>query len=455
MFSPLIGRPAPSGGNPQTQPVSGSPMMAQPTQGARLGSFPVGSSGKGGAGYTGEYTGSGQLQSLAGGSASGSASGSGDYTIANQTAARYGQPTGQATTPNMFNQASQATSMGMAGAMGEMGYRPMMVDPSQYNVTGETGSPMMVDPSQYGAMGGSPTGGYGGGGASVTSQQINPMSAQMEAAQTTQEDISRFFNPYTTEVVDTSLADIERARQMQQNAAAAQAQAAGAFGGSRGALMESEVGRNALDQAARTAAQLRQQGFTQAVGFGQQDVARRQAAASQNAQQKLAAQQANQQAALQAAMTNAQVGAQRYGISQQADTARMRAGLEAQLANQQSSTAGMRAGLEAQLANQRAQLAGSGQRLAAGQQLANIGNLGFGQAQDVQANMQQQGAMQQALQQQLINAAQGQYGGYTGFPAQSLGYYSQALGASQIPQNQTTSRSPGLFDYLTLGASIF
>jgi hypothetical protein len=155
-------------------------------------------------------------------------------------------------------------------------------------------------------------------------------------------------------------------------------------------------------------------------------VARRQAASQFNAAQALQSALANQGANLQAAQTRAQLGMQ-GSIASQANA------------------------LQAALANQGAQLAGSQQRLAAGNQLANIGNLGFNQAQSVQQQMAQQGALQQMLQQQLIQAAQGQYAGYQGFPSQALGYLSQALGSSQIPQNQTTSRQPGLFDYLTLG----
>ena len=289
--------------------------------------------------------------------------------------------------PNMFQQASNAINAGMAGAYGEMGFNPMMIDPSQYSA------------------------GY---------QSIDPNAANWTAAQTTQADMDRFYNPYVNQVVDTSLSDIDRVRQMQQNQAAAQAQAAGAFGGSRGALMETEIGRNALDQAARTGSQLRSAGFTQAANLAQQDVGRRQQANQMNAAQQMQAMLANQSAGLQSSQANAQNA------------------------------------LQAMLANQGMQLAGSGQRLAAGQQLANIGNLGFGQAQDVQSNFQQQGAMQQALQQQLINAAKQQYQGYTAFPQQSLGYYTQALGASQIPQSQTTTSDPGLFGWasMLLGSDI-
>jgi hypothetical protein len=110
--------------------------------------------------------------------------------------------------------------------------------------------------------------------------------------------------------------------------------------------------------------------------------------------------------------------------------------------------------LNAQQFNVGSNLQGQQARLAAGSQLANIANLGFGMGQTATQNLMQQGALQQALQQQLIDAAKGQYAGYTGAPAQTIGYVSSALGATPVPQNQTTSKQPGLFDYLTMGASL-
>ena len=109
---------------------------------------------------------------------------------------------------------------------------------------------------------------------------------------------------------------------------------------------------------------------------------------------------------------------------------------------------------QAQMQNQQAGLSGAQQRLNAGSQLGNLSNLGFGMGQQVQSRMDQQGAMQQALQQQLINAGKDQYAGYTGAPAQSLQYLLQAVGGAPTPQNTTQGYSPGLFDYLTLAASI-
>ena len=109
--------------------------------------------------------------------------------------------------------------------------------------------------------------------------------------------------------------------------------------------------------------------------------------------------------------------------------------------------------MSADLANQGAGQQQAAMGLQAASQLANIGNLGFGMGQTVQQNLQNQGNVQQLMQQQLIDAAKQQFAGYTGAPASTIGYVSNALGSSPIPQSQTTTSQPGLFDYLSLGAS--
>ena len=106
---------------------------------------------------------------------------------------------------------------------------------------------------------------------------------------------------------------------------------------------------------------------------------------------------------------------------------------------------------QAQMQNQQAGLSGAQQRLSAGQQLGNLSNLGFGMGQQVQSRMDQQGAMQQALNQQVINAGKNQYAGYTGAPAQSLQYLLQAVGGAPAVGNTTNEKNAGLFDYLSLG----
>jgi len=110
--------------------------------------------------------------------------------------------------------------------------------------------------------------------------------------------------------------------------------------------------------------------------------------------------------------------------------------------------------MQSQMANQQAGLQGSQQRLNAGAQLGNMSNLGFGMGQQVQNRMDQQGLAQQALQQQLINEAKGQYQGFTGAPQQSLQALLAAVGGAPNVGSQTQGYTPGLFDYLSLGAGM-
>lgn len=99
-------------------------------------------------------------------------------------------------------------------------------------------------------------------------------------------------------------------------------------------------------------------------------------------------------------------------------------------------------------------LAGSQNRQAAAQQLANIGNIGFGMGQQIQQNLMQQGALQQGVQQALIDAAKQQYAGYTGAPASSIDYLSRAIGVVPGVSTTTTDSSPGLFGMLSSIASL-
>jgi len=133
----------------------------------------------------------------------------------------------------------------------------------------------------------------------ATTAASGVMSGSPERVRATMFDTSSagmqpFMNQYNTAVVDQSIADIERARLIQQAQNQAQATAANAFGGDRSGIVRAETNRAALDQTARTAAQLRQQGYGQAAGLMQGDVGRmmqaqqlNQAAGLQGARQKL------------------------------------------------------------------------------------------------------------------------------------------------------------------------
>lgn len=79
--------------------------------------------------------------------------------------------------------------------------------------------------------------------------------------------IQEFMNPYESEVIQGTLGDIEKSRLMASNQVANQASAAKAFGGSRYGVQQSLTDQAAIEQAARTSAQMRREGYGQAAGL--------------------------------------------------------------------------------------------------------------------------------------------------------------------------------------------
>ena len=89
-------------------------------------------------------------------------------------------------------------------------------------------------------------------------------------------EVQQYMDPYMQNVVDVQKREAREDFGRSQAARDAGAISAGAFGGSREGIERAEIGRNILDQQARTSAGLRQQGFAQAQ---QQQLQRAQAAA--------------------------------------------------------------------------------------------------------------------------------------------------------------------------------
>ena len=118
----------------------------------------------------------------------------------------------------------------------------------------------------------------------------------VQAASLLDTDIARYQDPFTEQVLEPALADIQRRQDMAQQRAQDRAIRAGAFGGSRSALIESEATRPFAEEAAQTIAGLRSAGFGQALGMAERDAARRQQAAINQANLELRARQ--QQAGL-------------------------------------------------------------------------------------------------------------------------------------------------------------
>ena len=248
----------------------------------------------------------------------------------------------------------------------------------------------------------------------------------------TPQGIAQFFNPYENQVVQQALADVQRASDIAGQQDAAQAVSAGAFGGSRQAIMEAERARNLMDQQGQLAGQLRQAGFGQAM------------TQAQKAFEDAKARQ------LQKAQISGQLGAQYGQLGLAGQEAASKLGLAgADLTGQMAQAAG-------QIGQQGAQLGLTGAAnlgALAGQQGAQaetFGKLGQTQAglgqlgqqmmfQDVDAltklGAQQQQYEQAQLDQQQKEALQTYYQ-----PYQKLGFYSDILQGAPTTQ-QTISQS--------------
>lgn len=241
--------------------------------------------------------------------------------------------------------------------------------------------------------------------AEVQAQQMrNPRNVYSRDVNLAEADINKFLNPYTDEVVNKTLDDVDRSRQMAVNRGEDQALMSGAFGGSRHGIADAETNRGFADRAAAAAGNLRNQGFNTALGAAQNEQGMDLQGQMSNQQADLQGQLANQQAGMQADRWNQTADLQSQLANQQAGMqtdrwnqqdalqralANQQTGLQGQMANQQ---AGMQlgrwnqmAGMQGQLANQQAMLgaqqANQSANLDAGRLnlLANQGLLGTGQ----------------------------------------------------------------------------
>jgi hypothetical protein len=106
----------------------------------------------------------------------------------------------------------------------------------------------------------------------------------------------QFMSPYQQQVIDTTLTEFDRQKQMALAQQQAQAVAGGAFGGAREGVQRAEYGAQTLQDRAALQAQLLQQGFGQAQQAAQTAFNQQQGLAS--LQPTLAGQQAQQLATL-------------------------------------------------------------------------------------------------------------------------------------------------------------
>lgn len=115
------------------------------------------------------------------------------------------------------------------------------------------------------------TSGAANAGAGAINSGIN---AAQSATGSAAPGMAAYQNPYTDQVVNSTLGDIERQRQMAINQGGADATQAHAFGGARQGVADSLTNEAYGRTAASTAAGLRSQGFDTSAGLAQNDASR-------------------------------------------------------------------------------------------------------------------------------------------------------------------------------------
>jgi hypothetical protein len=261
-----------------------------------------------------------------------------------------------------------------------------------------------------------------------------------------------YMSPYMQNVVNIQQREAQRQADIARTQSNAQAVRAGAFGGSRQAIMDAEAARNLAQQKGDIQATGLQSAFQQAQGqFNTEQQAR------------LAAQQANQQAGLTVGQQN--LGARQatqqlgFGADLQTSLANLNASQQANVQNQaaQLQAQGLNAqqAMQAALANQQAGLTVGQQNLASQQATQQLGTQTGMQtalanlSNQQQANVQNQAARnqamgmnaQQAMQAALANQQSGLTTGQQNLAAK-LGI--QQLGAGQNLQAQLANQQFGM-----------
>lgn len=408
--------------------------------------------------------------------------------FANQAAQNYQTPMqqtpagftpDQVTAFNLINQAAQqnpataADQSALALTQQAGNYAPSTITAGGY-------TPTSVGGTSYGAQNAAPAVGYNAQGYNaqgynpVTGQaaQINPNSISSISGPNTAANLSNylqaFSQPYSSDVVNTSLQQMNLARQMAEQQTAAQAAQAGAFGSSREGVADAQTNQNFALDAQNMIANLNLQGFNTGLSalqsdesLGQQAALANQAVQQNTAQQNAQLAQNMGLANLGAQNTAAQYGAEaqntaaQYGAGAQNTAAQYLAGAQntVGLANQQAANTAAQFGAsqaqQAALANQQAQAAASQFGLGQGfqAQLANQA-AGLSQAQNQMASANQYaniGANQLANQLTAANAAN-----TTGTQQQQYGQnvlntaYQNALAQAQNPLLQLAIMQQGL-----------
>ena len=374
-------------------------------------------------------------------------------------------PAGQG--PNAFETGLNAQNDAMAFFQNQMNNGSNSMN-SQYT---DMITNMIKDMSSGGAgRGGSMMGG-GGGGPMVDTTAVakslydyDPAQVQSqgyEAAKLSDMDIGQYMDPYMDAVMDSTMGDLDKARKQALNSTGVAATSGGAFGGDRHGVMESMDNANYLDQVARSSAQLRSQGFRNAQAAAMNDLG------AMN-QQRGANAMMGQEAAMANAMSqnerNQFVGSTASANANQAKqlAAQMaamsgRGGGDGGRADRANAAASQQAALQAAMQMQGMfmdnNITRQGMQNSAANNVYQMGQDRWGMAQNATDALGQAGAQVDNINQGLANSIQDVWNQQTGAGQEQYSQFLAALaGAPQGDTTSTSTKNPGLFDYLSLGA---
>lgn len=222
-----------------------------------------------------------------------------------------------------------------------------------------------------------------------------------------------YMSPYMQNVVDIQKREAQRQGDIAATQRGAEAVRAGAFGGSRQAIMEAEAQRNLAQQMGDIQARGSQAAYEQAAQQFQTDE-----------QRNLAMQQSNIQAQLQAALANQQTGLA-AALANQAKN------LEAQQLSEQSRQFGADLGLR-----------GLQTALQGSSQLGQLAGTQFGQAKDIVGMQAAAGAERQGLKQRKLTQDYEDFLQQKQFPFQQQRYAMEMLRGMPMTSTESIYRAP-------------
>jgi len=234
--------------------------------------------------------------------------------------------------------------------------------------------------------------------------------------------VAQYMNPYTQQVLQNQLQEMNRQAQIQQQANQAQAVRAGAFGGGRAAIVDAETQRNL--------AQLQNQEIAKAYS---QNYGQAQAASLQAFEQA-------QQRALAGGQAMGALGTQLGNLgAQQGNIYATQAGAEQQLGQGIGSLAAQQYGIGQNLASTLGTLGGQMGNL--GVQQAALGQTAQQMNQTDINNLYASGQAQQALNQQQLDATRANALQKVYAPYQQAGFLSDIYKGAPSTQMATTAAS--------------